>query len=296
MRTLLMLLCCAALAPAFAENVTFRFVPQDGLTYVETTSTTQINSSTIAGKQSGTEVAKQRITIHKTATGYTVELRPLSLVIMQDGKQKLALKEADLVSDRKTYVANANGQLVKMLGLDAAIARYKKSLPPEAVKKFDANRYQQALFEKNKAEWSNKIGRYLGKTVAIGDVWRHDEPMPSPGGKPIAMHSTMKFIGRVQVNGKSCIHTVETKQPDKAALMAAMNSDLKTATGGKGTPAKVTSLTYLTTIERTFDPAVLLSFSEKASVTHNMTMQVPGKGTVTTTSEKHVVKTVEFGR
>ena len=293
------LLALCMLTPAWAANVTFRFNPPDGLSFVDTVVSTQTRTSSLSKeKQVRKDTVKRRITIHKTATGYTINFTSLALSSELNGKKVGEVNQSQLKEMALVYVLDKNGKLLDARGLERMVSRMQNNLPPERKKTFDAKKVRADMLKQFQSDWQKQLSAFNGKTVAIGTSQARTDSVLLDPGVLVPVQVKLKFAALTRINGHDCVKIVETSQPDPRKLTTDLNAAIDHSPMAKNSKQdelpKVLSVQYATTRERVINPSVLLSYDEKMSTSDVTVMQVPGKGKVTITRIDHMDCTCRF--
>ncbi|MHB9130097.1 MAG: DUF6263 family protein [Armatimonadota bacterium] len=282
------------------QQITFKFNPPNGATFIQTETATQTRVSG-KEKQTQTTVTKTRMVFKKTAKGYTLTQTPISSSITIGGKTTSAKK----LNAPVTYVLAANGKVLTVSGFEKEAQAMGAKLPikdkkkrSEFVKGVIAGKTAQA-----KVLWETFVGKYIGKTVKVGDVWKETQKLPLVGAEPIPVHFTTTFVQRVAVNRHNCIRVVMTSVADDKALAAAVVKNkqgiekLEKESAAKGKKFQLptpVSLSMEDRSERVIDPATMLFYSESMTKTSKQVVDFPGEGKKTLTTIENTVTKYEY--
>jgi len=252
--------------PAHAEKVTLRFTPQNGLTFIENDTSNSTQTSTDEKKSLTQQVStRRRITIHKTAAGYSIDFTTISMTTSRNGGKPHTASKADLQSATLTYMLDAKGKLIDVQGLDAAVAARMSKVPPAQQKEFPVARYKAYLQMQQLEEWQSEVGKFIGLTLTIGKTETKDEAATKDS--PVSAHMTRQCTGYVMVNGRNCLRLLDIKRPNPRELATSLNDRFNSHNNqsGKVPPSQVLSASSLLTEERLIDPTTCLSLSLKTT-------------------------------
>lgn len=218
-----------------AETVTFRFSPPDGISYVETVVLTRTLEAGAAPSRTDLRKGQARVRYDKTADGWTVTGTPISMSLETDGKPiQSPLLEA-LKGVVATYRLDSQGNLLSVHGYEGLLEKVSKGLPPEEAQALAKAFDPESILAREKAEWSSRIGNFIGKTFEIGSSWTTEAPLALPSG------------GEVQLRTHTTLERAACGEGDCVRLRFLYDSDAPKVTG---------------TGERVIDPSTMLIYSE----------------------------------
>ena len=276
-------------AEASGQEFEFRFNPPDSTAFLRTSKTTKVQSMDSLDTRTEVTEGTERVIITKTSGGYSVASTSISASMTRDGKNVdnpfLSLLRGITV----TYDLDADGQLLAVHGFENVITKMKETFPPEAVKSLAAVLNEDALINKEAAEWNGRIGGFIGRTAKIGDVWTSTDEFPLPTGEAITSYSATKFVEDVKCGSNDCVRIQFWYNSDAGALqglVGEMASDIAESAGAPQLAPEISGASIIGEGERIIDPATMLIYSEKASRTMKMQMEAPGRGKVMVTSQE----------
>jgi hypothetical protein len=164
----------------------------------------------------------------------------------------------------------------------------KATLPPAAVQSLSSVLSEEALVNKEKADWDGRISSFVGQKAEIGDAWTSTDRYPMPTGGTVEFYSATKLVGSAKAGGKDCVRIRFSYNTDANALkqfVGKLGKDIGQMTGSKSAAFKpgAGAATIVGSGERLIDPATMLIYSETLTRTIKMPMEVPGQGKVSTT-------------
>lgn len=282
------------------QQITFKFTPGNGTTFVQTETTTQTREIG-KDKQSQTAVKKTRMVFKKTAKGYTLTQTPISASMTAGGKTVSAKELGGSV----TYVLDANGKVLSVRGFEKEAQAMAAKLPVKDKKK--RSDFVKGVItgktDQAKVLWQSYVGKYIGKSVKIGDVWKETQKLPIAGPDPIPVNFTTTFVQRVMVNAHNCIRVTTTSVPDDKALAASITKRKQELEKmEKEASAKGKKIQFPTPVsfsldeqsERVIDPATMLFYSESMTKTSKQVVDVPSKGKMTMNMTETTVTKYEY--
>lgn len=250
---LLLFLLAAPLAAA--EPATFRFAPADGTSYVLEAAIRQTRSLAGLGSQSSVTVSRTQITVARSATGFRLTSKPLSVKVVRDGQEVDDPLMGVLQEARLVYVVDADGKLVAVEGFAPVVERLNGRLSEEEARAMAPVLNEQALVARERVEWEGRYGDFIGKSFAEKDVWKGSAPLTLPDGKRAEYRLETSFGAPRACGEKSCVE-VRTAYDENVEL------------GG---------LRVSGAIRRVIEPDTMQIHSEHASHKLEWMTQVPGR-------------------
>ena len=217
-----------ALAPLFAraeDTVTFSLNLPDGLTYTETSHSTnsmQVAAGEKSMKETTEQTLKSKTEIHKTKAGYAITETVISVDQTKDGEAV----DADSfllasVGIPITYNVNKDGKLLSVDGIDKVAASCKKHMSAEDQRTSGYLITEKGILDANKVSWYEDTQSLIGRTAKVGVPWKISVTYPMPNGKQEPVTETISMIGSEQNNGHDGVRLHYTKLHDLKALAEA---------------------------------------------------------------------------
>jgi hypothetical protein len=282
------LLAVLLIAPAKAEQ--FQFNPPDGTTFVVSVRTTKVTTLGALGKRTEDRETSERVQVTRTADGFSIAATALYGTINRDGEKIESPILKAPIGLTFTYEVDSRGQLKAIRGFDQLLARMKAALPPGALETMSPAITEEALVNRESAEWDGRITRFVGREVKIGDAWTSKDRFDLPTGGVVHFTTTTRIVGREPVEGRDCVrvkfsYTGSAPAPPTPAVKPIGKSTAKKPRARKAVkpkpPAASTSISGGG--ERLVDPATMLIYGESLSRTLKMPVTVPGSGSVLAT-------------
>jgi hypothetical protein len=277
----------------------FRFNPPGGIAFVQTNKTTKVKEMGSSGKQTDEIESKTKIVMKRTPRGYSAIFTPISATMVRDGKKVdnpiLAVLQKIIV----TYEVDADGQLKTISGFDKLEKQIKEIFPPEEAASLASVISEQAMINKEKAEWNGRIGNFVGRTIKLGDVWTSTDDFALPTGGAVTFYSATKFANRVKCGARDCLHIQFSYNSDANALkdfVGKMISDFSKAAGDSQIKTGISGVEIVGGGERLIDPNTMLIYSETVTRTMKIPMEVPGQGRVITTMKEKREYTFDYSK
>lgn len=196
-----------AVAPiTAAQEITFHFAPPVGKTFVQKIETTITNVDD--GKPTTTsETAESALTYEKRDGGYLLRGKTSGIEI--------------------TYAMDANAQVSEIHGLDRMLEMTLKKVDPSMRAQYAAVVNEEALINREEAEWDGRVGYFVGKTVKIGDQWAERTPFPVPGGGELSFYIVTTFKSLDDCPAGKCVRITFTSSTDARKLGDVVKKVLK---------------------------------------------------------------------
>lgn len=281
-RILALLAICALSAAAFAQKLTFTYNPPNGTSFVMTKTVT-MTESTNDKQNAMKQITKTRVDIAKTKSGFTLTFTPISATQSVNGKEQ-KVPDSPEMHAKLVYVLDAKGKLVKVQGLEDLFNKIMATMPAEVKKQNNAAKFVEAQTKARKEEWAEVMGRYLGKTASIGDVW--NIPGDAKKGPMSPMKSTLKFVKMTNVGKKQVVQVRYTPTYNSAAIKAAAEANFAQMKARAAQQQKTVDIPTIQSalvtgeIVRLIEPTTMLTYSEVSTRTMNVVLKSKEKGTV----------------
>jgi hypothetical protein len=279
----------ASLMPAAAEQ--FQFNPPDGATFVVSVRTTRTTTLGALGKRTEDRETSERVRVTKTADGFSIAETAVYGTMNRDGEKVESPILKLLVGMSVNYEVDSRGQVKAIRGFDQLITRLKAALPPGTLETMSPTVTEEALVNREVAEWNGRVASFVGREVKVGDMWTSKDRFDLPTGGAVNFTTTTRIVGREQVEGHDCVrlkfsYTANAPTPlvpgqtagAKAAGKPARKPSRPARVAKKTVPAAATSITGGG--DRLVDPATMLIYAESISRTIKMPVAVPGRGKV----------------
>ena len=259
-----------------AEEVSFRFAPPDGFTetVVMRRGRTVTRGETVQEDVSETSF---RWTAHKSESGYRVERHILSNSLKRDG-HTVASPMIDAMSGVKlTYSIDTDGKVTEIAGYDGILENLKSKFPPQLMQSFGPLFNAGSLRNSDVAEWRDRVERFAGRTVLIGEAWTAKENVPLSGGGSLVVHSATLFAGWTECPGGPCLRIRFFFDSDAAKLAERVNQVAEGALGPAAEYSDASKGSLSGEGERLVNPRTLRIASGKTTRTLNA--ELPARGT-----------------
>lgn len=261
------------------DTVTFTFAAKDGMAYDERDSET---TTFTADGQEHVQALKSMVTYRVAQAGanYRIEETLVSMTCTRDDEPAEHLISTLFKDIPMTSVISPQGQILDVGGDDLLRARAADKLPEDAAAEFEKEFSHRKMLELMRQTWHDQIGRFLGRTVKIGDLWvdTADEPYPGEIGKSAKVYRATAIAGWQAVGERRLLrikvtcHTAAEKLAEKIGWTAdAVKAAVKKQPAA---PAKGDEL--LAELEVILDPASMLPYSEKGAARANVSLDLPG--------------------
>ena len=218
-----------------AQTVRFDFNPPDGTTFIETQRQTK-QISMIGVKEAmppaHTDQAKMKYQITKTKEGYSVITSP----IVPDEKisDDVATFMANLTRNMAiTYDLDHIGQLVRVRGVQEALDKITKSLPPDLMGLVNSM-MPQSIEQLIAHQWKMRsvLGLHVGKSMELNKNYTLAGQLPTAAGAGMQLTSTMKITRTQNCKSGNCVVVSYNYESDDQMVAQGMNSMIRQAMFG----------------------------------------------------------------
>lgn len=275
---------------ATAPEVTFRFNPPNGTTFVETVKTTRVKELGASAKQTDETLAKTRVTVKKTPDGYEIVGKPISYTMTRDGTPVNNPVLAALQEIVVIYEVDRQGQLRAIKGYDEAIKKIRASLPASVAASLSSLLSEEAMVNRAAAEWDGRISSFVGRRGRIGENGATTSQFDLPAGGAVTFYTATTLAEALKVGGRDCVRIRFAYNTDPAALQQTLGKTLdelaKAIGDAAGKVPTVSGVEIVGSGERVIDPATMLIYSESLTRTIKMRMESPGQEAVWTTMQE----------
>jgi hypothetical protein len=152
---------------------------------------------------------------------------------------------------------------------------------------------EETLKKRDAAEWNGQIGKFIGRTVSLGDSWASVDSFPLPSGEIIAFYSVTRFPEQAKCGDRDCLKLQFNYNSDASALSRLVNQNLAKLLGlpADSLPPTPSAAKISGFGERLIDPHTMLIYSETVERTLTAKTNMPGQGDVDMTqTEKREYK------
>lgn len=285
---LFLLFAICLLIPGCSPEKEFRFTfnRKDGETYIQRLSISRERHMGPTDMQMDDTLSVTRVTCKKTGDGWDIDSRPVSRVMMRNGKEVKNPLLALLSEFVITYKLNKDGELEDIIGYEKMAetlkSRYPEGMAAGLSSLLDIDTIKQREF----SEWNGRIGNFLNKEFSIGDVWESEIPFTLPNGVELAYKVKTCFKKQVQHKNIRCVlieQTYDSSGEGIADLINDATGSVSTDTDKKqGAMPKVRSndSSIKGKMTRIIDPSTMNIYKEDVERTIIMQMDLPGAGTI----------------
>ncbi|MHB9107913.1 MAG: hypothetical protein ACYDCO_12720 [Armatimonadota bacterium] len=284
--TLLALLFLSVLLRAAAdqpERVTFVFAPPIGKVMDEKarmTITSSVKDMSMSYGIDGTSATK----ISKLENGgYLFDTKIDSLEFTNNGPEGMdmlgQILGSALMSAVRTFYSD-DGKVERIEGLDEMRRNLASHLPPEMQGLAEMKVDNDLILKQKRLEFQNRLGRFVGKTVSIGDLWLDTTSVPFPGamgGTPFPIYRATRIIGWEKMDGCDVLLITIINHANPEGLAKAINRTAKEvkAAGPAKPAAPPKGMTLYTVINLAVDPLTMRVFSERIDTRLSFTGNLP---------------------
>jgi hypothetical protein len=289
-------------AGSVAAAEQFQFNPPEGTTYVLSVRTTRVTTLGALGKRTEDRETSERVQITRTPDGFSLTGTGISGTLNRDGEKVESPIFKMLTGITVTTEVDGRGQVKSMRGFDQFIRKLQSALPPGVLETMPPGVIsEEAMVNRETAEWNGRISSFVGREVKVGDVWKSTERYELPTGGVANYQTTTRIVGREQFNGQDCVRirfSYTAAAPGTAAALGttapvpllggtagAGKKPRGKASAGKTNRTKPRPGTMSITGggDRLIDPATMLIYAEFLTRTIKMPIDVRGRGKVAST-------------
>jgi len=269
-----------------AESVEFRFSPPEGDTQVIIKRHTRAQHSGKNGDekvQTDVSETKVRTRAAKSGDGYVIVSETLESSLHRNEHNIASPMLAAMKGLKLTYTIGAEGKLESIEGYRGVLENLKTKFPPALMQAIGPLFNEQSLRDQDQAEWHDRIGQFVGKTVEVGKAWTAKQDYPLPTGGRMTLHKATLFERWVDCAENRCLQLrfIYHTDPGELAKLVnqvsagAMELPLEAEQAPPIPPADITGAG-----KRVIDPATMKIYSEKIVRTLQMESKKPGQGVV----------------
>lgn len=271
--TLIALLFLTALLRAAADQpdrVTLVFAPPASKVMDEKarmTITSSMKDMSMSYGIDGTSVTK----ITKLEDGgYLFDTKIGSLDFTNNGPEQMdmlgQILGSSLMSAVKTFYSS-DGKVERIEGLDEMRRNLASYLPPELAGLAEMKVDNDLILKQKRLEFQNRLGRFVGKTVNIGDLWLDSTSVPFPGsfgGTPFPIYRATRIIGWEKMANCDVLLITIINHANPEGLAKVINRPVKDVkAAGPAKPAPLPKgMSLYTVINLAVDPLTMRVFSE----------------------------------
>lgn len=292
-----LLLTAVALAQ---QTITFQFNPPDGTAFVERDR--KVMQVAVGGEKASEQVseAKCRYVIRKTSNGYSVNIEPTNPNLKSSSDVQAVLRSM-LTHLAVTADLDPQGRLVRMRGVNTAVAQLKQVLPKElydlAMAQLGDKTPQQLAVQ----GWNARglLGAMTGMSLPVGAAEERRLPVPLATGGTIDAAATLAVTSLQPCGSRRCARVKITEVSDDPRFASQFNDFIRAlllgiasvaespTSGGQQAPDDVTSkvnemlsrlrfsdVRFSVVDERLLDPVTGLLYSERSTKTTQGVLQI----------------------
>ncbi len=281
--------------PPQSTEITFRFAPPEGTVVTQKTVITRERIVEGGARQTTRSESEQTVSYRKVEDAYVLTFKPLSMKTQRDGKE-IADPISGLLKDvTVTYRVSADGQIQGIEGYAGLLERTESRLPPEVVAALRPYLNEQALINKDIAEWNGRIGDFVGGTVEIGQKVEAESAFPFPNGEQIVFRTQTSFPALRPCAAGTCILVRTIYDSDSEgfdSIASELASGVSQASGSALAGMTASDSRISGSASRLIDPQTMLIYEEKMSRTLSFTVEMPGQDPARMTTKE--VRTYSF--
>ncbi|MBD3233087.1 MAG: hypothetical protein GF315_05130 [candidate division Zixibacteria bacterium] len=278
---LLFLACVLLPANAVPQEVKFNFNPPEELTFEQILTITKITEKGEAGKRTEITTAHVKVEMEKTPAGYRVMSTPLSLEMSIDGKEANSPILSLLQDIEVVYNLDENGNVLSIQGYDKLEKLIRDSFPPDVGRQLATVLNEEAMINKEIAEWNSRIVDFVDLDTEIGDVFLRISDYPLPTGGTVSYHTATKLASMEQCDSNKCVRIEFAYNIDPDALADFIGEAIKNFGKELGVANQMPAMSDVSMAgkgERLIDPATMLIYHERIERTLRFVAKHPDRG------------------
>lgn len=197
-----------------SSPLVFRFNPPDSISFsveVKTDRTRWFDSTKSATDSS---ISVVRRTIRRTATGFTMTARPVSIVTKSDGQVADSPINTILKATRVTSQIDSMGLITSVSGYDRIPKQLDSLFTGQTATRLKDVLSPENLAAREQLEWNTKLQGLAGLTLDIGRMSYEKAQYPIPGGTHIPFLVAIRVVDTINLNGKTCAILVISADSD----------------------------------------------------------------------------------
>ncbi|MGD9162930.1 MAG: hypothetical protein PVG39_31275 [Desulfobacteraceae bacterium] len=276
---------CLLISGCFSKKeFRFTFNRKDGETYIQRLSISRERHTGPTNIQMEDILSVTRVTCKKTEDGWDINSRPVSRVMMKNGKEVKNPLLALLSEFVITYKLNRDGDLEDIIGYEKMAETFKSRYPDKLVEGLPSLIDIDAIKRREFSEWNGRIGNFLNREFSIGEVWESETPFTLPNGVELTYRVKTRFKEQVQHKNIRYILIEQTYDSTGEGIADLMNDvaesvsaetdkkqDVMPRVRSKGSSIKGK-------VTRIIDPSTMNIYKEDIERTIIMEMDLPGAG------------------
>jgi len=270
------------------SNIKFIYNPSDGVEFIETMRMKKVQDLGKRGTVTDEITGTAEVTIVKKDDGFEMTATLLSMETKRNGQKLNDPISSMLVNLSIKYLLDHEGQLISISGYDQLIDKINSQLPPQMAQALSSVMNEEAMINKDAAEYDGRIGQFVGKEVKIGDAWQTQSQFPMPTGELINFNRITGFKEKANCGDGSCIKIEYVYDSDPAKLNG-FSSQFSNIIDVLSKGEFETNLSELKVSGKgscLVDPKTMLLYDETMSRVITMFMEIPGEGKVLTTMKE----------
>jgi hypothetical protein len=189
-----------------------------------------------------------------------------------------------------TFETDAEGRLQGIRGFEDVSDRMATELPSELSSVLASVVTEETLVERGTAEWNERFGDFVDKTIEIGDLWASAEPIDFTGEVSAVQYTATWFPETAKCNAKDCVRIRIFRDTDLAALQDKLEALVGKRASGLFDKVEVAAPSSdnagfhrSSQRDRLVDPSTLLPHEESQQRLTTRPIQVPGQASAVLT-------------
>lgn len=252
--------------PASAQEAdTFKYNPPDGTTYQESYSLTRTKEFDAVKKQTEEINGVVSYTVKKTEKGYILKALPVSFDVKRDGQTAPESITKPVLEARYALVLDQKGQFLSIDGVEDIVKKMKENMPADSPQEVMGLFTEKAVTDKEKAEYDDRIGSFIGKQFQVGQDWISQNQYTLPDGKTIDYITIGVIREKVSCGQAQCVKIDYKYNANPAELKEFIESVYKDLPEGELKKVELNGIKFSGGGKRLIDPKTMLIYAEETT-------------------------------
>lgn len=260
------------------ETVTFTFAPTAGTVYDELLTRTWVTKYQET-TQKACDAGAATTRVEKDADGFRYETTITDLQMTRNGVKAPAVFTDMAKGLVLTTHVDGNGQFTGISGDDKFRERIETRAPKEAVKAMLEASTHEVLLKRERQDWHDRIGRFVGRTTRIAELWIDTTEYRVPSGILVPVYRATQVEGWTSAQDTDVVRVTVTCHSTAVGLAKEVGKTAQEVTGAVPQPLEVQEdIIILSKGQLILDPKTMRVFGETIASQYTLYV-VLGDGT-----------------
>jgi hypothetical protein len=244
-----------------AEPITFTFNPPTEISYTEQyVRTTRAISPRSRSQRSAETTGTTRIA--RDGDGYRYTTTVTTCRMLKDGRAAPDAFTDLMLNLPLSLRVSARGAVTGVEGYAAFRERIEAQAPAQVKALMLQAAADDVILAGEQQKWQERIGRFIGKTVEVGQLWLDTTVAAVPNSTMLVVYRATAFAEHTTVQGKSALRIKVLCSNDPAVLARALDKPIEEIIAISKEPLPKTKYPYTSKGELVLDPATMLLVSD----------------------------------